>query len=105
MAPLNFALFNLREITKQMILLEGDLTTSQAYFCDECVKKRFLLIEALAEEAVHPPTKWAPLANELAVLTRRWQMAFSDGDNPLTIYEKVRKRRKALTDTVFRPCK
>jgi hypothetical protein len=104
MAPLNFALFNLREITKQMLLLE-EVLTNEDLFCTECIKRRFLLMEAMAEEAMHPHTRWASLATELAILTRRWQMAFSDGVKPLDIYYKIKSRRVALTDTVFRPFK
>jgi hypothetical protein len=104
MAPLNLALFNLREVTKHMLLLEEQLSKKDN-FCSECIKKRFLLMEAIVEEAIQPHTRWASIAIELAIQIRRWQMAFSDGVQRLVICEKVRVRRKALIDIVFRPFK
>ena len=49
--PIMNPLFNLREITKQMSLLEDHLNNPRKR-CHDCIRKHFLTIEALFEEAV-----------------------------------------------------
>ncbi|HSG19962.1 MAG TPA: hypothetical protein VLA31_04260, partial [Burkholderiaceae bacterium] len=43
--------FNLREIAKQMVLLEDHLCHPYKH-CSDCIRKHLLTIEAFAEEAV-----------------------------------------------------
>ena len=99
MTPINYYLFVIREITKQMLLIEDLLANSSS--CSKCIRKHFLLMEALAEE-VPTHSKWSSLAFELAILTRKWQIAFSDGVNSVLIVEKIGKKRKELVEIVFR---
>lgn len=49
--PVHTASFNLREVIKNMLLLEDHLFHPKKR-CVECISKHFLLIEGLAEEAV-----------------------------------------------------
>lgn len=49
--PIMNPLFNLREITKQLSLLEDHLNHPRKR-CPDCIRKHFLTIEALFEEAV-----------------------------------------------------
>lgn len=102
--PINSALFNVREITKQMLLLEDHLTDDEK-FCMDCIRKHFLMIEALAEEAIamEPRSRWTAIASELARNCRRWQTSFADGTNKAIISERIRKRRKEMVALVFDP--
>lgn len=102
--PINSALFNVREIAKQMLLLEDHLTDNDK-FCVDCIRKHMLVMEALAEEAVmmDPHSKWAKKCGELVILIRRWQIAFCDGANKLDISQKIRMVRKELVTSVFDP--
>jgi hypothetical protein len=102
MSPISLSLFKLREIVKQMVLLEDHLEEENTSSCAECIKRRFLLMEALAEE-VPQHSRWTPLATELAIQIRRWQIAFSDGVDIRIINGKIKQRRKDLVDVVFRP--
>jgi hypothetical protein len=49
--PILHPLFNLREICKQLTLLEDHLNQPQKR-CSDCIRKHFLTIEAFFEEAV-----------------------------------------------------
>jgi len=49
--PMHLSSFNVREIVKQMLLLEDHLY-HPAKRCQECIAKHFLMVEALAEEGV-----------------------------------------------------
>jgi hypothetical protein len=102
--PINSAIFNVREITKQMLLLEDHLTDDEK-FCVDCIRKHFLMIEALSEEAVQMDSrsKWASIAMSMAKQVRLWQMAFIDGSNKANISQGIRKRRKELVEMVFDP--
>lgn len=101
---INTAIFNIREISKQMLLLEEHLTDKDK-FCVDCIRKHFLTMEALSEEAVamDSHSKWAPVAANLSRQTRKWQIAFIDGVKPTTISQSIRRRRKELVEKVFDP--
>lgn len=101
---INSAIFNVREITKQMLLLEDHLTDDEKY-CVDCIRKHLLMMEALAEEAVmmDSHSRWSSVAASLARQTRKWQIAFTDGVNPVTISQSIRKRRKELVEMIFDP--
>jgi hypothetical protein len=49
--PVHSAIFNMREIVKQMILLEDHLFQKEK-LCKECINKHFLAIEGYAEEGI-----------------------------------------------------
>lgn len=100
--PINSALFNVREITKQLLLLEEHLTDPEK-FCVDCIRKHLMMVEALAEEAMtmDPRSKWTAHAHDLARLSRQIQTAFSDGVRNPILSEKIRAKRKQLVALVF----
>lgn len=49
--PLQDPLWNVREICKELTLLEGHLNNEDQR-CDDCISKHLLRCEALAEEAI-----------------------------------------------------
>jgi hypothetical protein len=95
--------FNIREICKESILLEGHLTNKRKR-CVDCIKKHFLSIEGLAEELVSLDKKQE--LNEdyynLAEMYRRIQKMYIEHENPLDIVQELRKIRKSLlTNKIF----
>jgi hypothetical protein len=102
--PINSPAFNLREITKQMLLLEDHLSDDDKY-CVDCIRKHFLVIEALAEESLtlDSTRSWGRVAADVARLTRRWQVSFIDGAAKESISQSIRKKRKELVELVFDP--
>jgi hypothetical protein len=101
---LSSAVFNVREITKQMLLLEDHLADDDKY-CVDCIRKHLLLIEALAEEAVaiDPASPWTSTVIDLAKQARAWQTMFEDGKDKHLIGQYIRERRKILIQKVFDP--
>jgi hypothetical protein len=51
MLPLMDPRFNLREVAKQLLLLEDHLAQPQRR-CNDCIRKHFAMAEALCEEAL-----------------------------------------------------
>lgn len=51
MANLSDPMYNLKEVCKQLLLLEDHLTHPEK-MCPDCIRKHTLLAEALAEEAI-----------------------------------------------------
>jgi hypothetical protein len=100
-------LFNLREVAKQMLLLEDHLGHPYK-ICPDCVRKHLLTIEALAEEATTlsgNPTNKAlqKLTEALAEKARKWMEALTDGAGVSGIAQEVRSVRKKLVPKVFDP--
>ena len=97
-------LFNLREIAKQLILLEDHLGHENKR-CPDCIQKHLLTIEALAEEAVSldQSGKVTAISNSFAEEARNWLQAFLDGTDPKTLAETIRRVRKLLTPAVCDP--
>jgi len=83
-----------------MLLVENDLSSSVAR-CDECIRRRFLLMEALAEEIMSSTTRWQSVATETAISIRRWQLAFSDNVNRQVLIGRIAKKRDTLVTLVF----
>ena len=102
--PINSALFNVREIAKQMLLLEDHLTDTEKY-CVDCIRKHFLMMEALAEEAVamDSRSKWTEECLSLAGKIRRWEIMFCDKVHKYTISQEIRATRKELVQLIFDP--
>ena len=97
--------FNMREIVKQMILLEQHLT-DQRKQCPDCICKHLLCIEALAEEAValNPTGPHAKQAARLADAARGWLVALKDDKANLpAVAQQVRAVRKAFMQQVADP--
>lgn len=91
----------MREILKQMILLEDHLFHAKKR-CPDCIKKHALTIEALAEECVTlcEPDRVIPESRRVASLVRAWHHAYEAAPNDPrvveTIANKLRMLRKEL---------
>lgn len=96
--------FNLREIVKQMTLLEDHLCHPYK-MCLDCVRKHLMTIEALAEEASSMDMQGAtiPLDEAIAELARTWMERVGDGQNVRAVAEEVRALRKRMMPSVCDP--
>jgi len=94
--------FNLREVAKQCALLEDHLF-HPAKRCSDCIRKHFLTIEALLEEAVtlDEEGQFIESLQEGAGLIRRLQALWIDGRAEEEIAQFVRKFRKTVVPDVF----
>lgn len=95
--PLNSAEFNIREIAKQLLLLEDHLADDEKY-CKDCIRKHLLMVEALAEEAVtlDPDSPWVGECRTMADRSRGWMIAFTDGVEKSVIARRIRLVRKRV---------
>jgi len=96
--------FNLREVAKQMLLLEDHLQHPYKH-CPDCIRKHLMTIEAFAEEAttLDKVGVYHDLAEGLADYARYWLEDFED-DKPLPeIAQRVREVRKKLVALVADP--
>ena len=96
--------FNLREVAKQMLLLEDHLQHPYKH-CPDCIRKHLMTIEAFAEEAtaLDKDGFYRDTAEGLAEYARRWLEEFED-DQPLQeIAQRVRAIRKNLVLQVADP--
>jgi len=89
--------FNVREIVKQMILLEQHLLETAKY-CPDCITKHLLTIEALAEEAQCLDTEGlvCDYMERLSVITKGWSAGFAAGAPPKVLGQQVRQVRKKM---------
>lgn len=102
--PINSGEFNIREITKQLILLEDHLSDDDKY-CVDCIHKHLLTVEGLAEESVamEPRGRWAEESRRLSVLARSVMMEFSDGVPKADLAQRLRTVRKKLASVTYDP--
>lgn len=96
--------FNLREITKQIILLEDHLINEKKQ-CHDCIIKHFLAIEALSEEALTlnknltKESKMYSLPDEIRILQKLW---YDNKDTKsIETAQKLRKIRKIYMEDSF----
>jgi len=96
--------FNMREIAKQLVLLEDHCLHLHKH-CPDCIRKHLLTIEALAEEAVSLDTGglYHGVASALAHSARTWMSEFQDGRSLNLIGQEVRRTRKPLVPLVCDP--
>lgn len=96
--------FNVREIAKQLILLEQHLLEKDKY-CPDCITKHLLTIEALADECqlLDSRQDWCALAVGLGRRARWWALAFAEGVSPHSIGQDVRAVRKSIAQGVLSP--
>jgi hypothetical protein len=97
-------LFNLREIAKQLLLVEDHLQHSHKV-CPDCLRKHLLTCEALAEEAITLDDEQANAAGceMLAEQVRRWLIDLADEREPREIAQSIRSFRKKLVPYVYDP--
>ena len=107
--PIMSPLFNLREICKQMSLLEDHLNNPRKR-CSDCIRKHFLTIEALFEEAVSldRELKYDELLTGKAQLIRELQAKWIDcretshsHSRHLSIAQELRSVRKEFAPLCF----
>ena len=95
---------NMRDIIKQMILLEDHLFQTQKR-CKDCIRKHFLTIEGLAEECVTlcKPQNILPEARKIAETARvfhhSWEAHPDDPRVAENLAGQIRKVRKSLMRT------
>jgi len=96
--------FNLREIAKQMVLLEDHLVHPYKH-CFDCICKHLLTIEAFAEEAVSLDTVgvYRDTGEQLAEMARLWLEQVTDGRPLAEVGQELRKVRKMLVQMVADP--
>ena len=100
--PVSNPAFNIREATKQMILLEEHLSVP-AKRCPDCIGKHLLAIEALADEAacLDKEQELGRLPGELGTLSRKAQGDLLSGADPCKVAQDIRAVRKKLLKRVF----
>lgn len=101
---LNSPEFNMREIAKQMILLEDHIANDEK-FCSDCIRKHILTIEGLSEEGLSLDTKKSMSKdfNKYASLARSWMVNHTDKKNRFLLLQHIRKERKPLMNRVYDP--
>lgn len=96
--------YNIREITKQCILLEDHLINKEKS-CYDCIIKHFLAMEALAEEALtlHKNLKQESTLNLLPTRIRELQKLWYSNPtkNSITVAQKLRQLRKEYMEDSF----
>lgn len=94
--------FNMREICKQSILLEDHLFQTEKR-CTDCIKKHFLTLEGLAEEAITLDKEDEYNLHELRLpeRLRELQKKFLQKEEPQSIAQSLRQIRKPLMARFF----
>lgn len=97
MLPVLRPAFNMREIVKQLILLEDHMFHAKKR-CPDCIKKHALTIEALAEECVTlcDPKHVIPESRRVASLVRAWHHAYESAPNDPRVVETIANRLRML---------
>lgn len=100
--PIMSPLFNMREICKQVALLEDHLNQPRKR-CPDCIRKHFLTIEALFEEAVSLDDKfeYGEYLEGKAEMCRLLQESWIDGEEEREIAQTLRKMRKDFAPLCF----
>lgn len=97
MLPVNDPKFNLKEICKQLLLLEDHLS-HPGKRCSDCIRKHLLMSEALAEEALSLGAKGETqrYAERVAKATRQLSPFLEAKGSPIQAAGAVRALRKEL---------
>jgi hypothetical protein len=105
--PVNEPDYNMRNITKQSILLEEHLAEASKY-CKSCITKHFLHIIGLAEEATWMAGRklddYPFLRDSVPFYQRtfdRWVANRDDEDVKREVLDTLRSARRALIDAYF----
>jgi len=105
--PVLDPMYNMREMCKQIILLEDHLFQKQKR-CHDCICKHFLTIEALAEEAVtldkdHKYTKeLSDLPQKIRGIARKYIKNHEDAKQPSVTAQELRGIRKGVMQKCFK---
>lgn len=103
--PVSDPAFNLRELIKQMLLLEDHLFEEQK-LCIECCNKHFLMCDGLAAEGVtlDMEKKYTEVLEEAAQICRKLQDDFNRDPSPehaKDVGAELRKERKFLMKILY----
>ena len=94
--PVSDPVYNMVNICKQSVLLEEHLNNENKR-CADCIKKHFLHIVGLAEEAVSlAGARVEPLMREAASTYDRLLRGYLDGADPVRLANECREIRKKL---------
>ena len=93
--PLMSPLYNMREVCKQIVLLEDHLNQTEKR-CPDCISKHFITIEALIEEglALDKDGKYRDKLEGRAGRIRSLQSGWASGKDPAQIAQELRAIRK-----------
>ena len=100
--PIMSPLYNMREICKQVALLEDHLNQPRKR-CPDCIRKHFLTIEALFEEAISLDKKFEydEYLDGKAEMCRLMQEEWLDGGDEQELAQKMRVMRKEFAPICF----
>lgn len=100
--PIMSPLYNMREICKQVALLEEHLNQPRKR-CPDCIRKHFLTIEALFEEAISldKDFKYDDYLDGKAEMCRLLQEEWLDGGDEQKIAQQLRTMRKEFAPICF----
>lgn len=104
--PIMDPMFNMREVSKQCLLLEDHLNTEKKR-CYDCIRKHMLIIDGLLEEAVgleHSQEKRAEyrkLHMEWINIEKMFSKNPSDPSNIDEVSKHIRSFRKPLVEKYF----
>lgn len=102
MLPLLHPLYNLREACKQAVLLEDHLFSPEKR-CPDCIRKHFLTLEALLDEALTLDSgrAYGELLAGRAGAVRELAGTWNSGADPVTVAQGLRALRKAWVPVCF----
>ena len=95
--PITDPAFNLREVSKQMILLEDHLL-NKGKLCEQCIIKHSLTIEGYLEEALclDSNDEYCDEVNDILEKFRAIEHCFISGVSPQKLAHKLRDVRKKI---------
>ncbi len=103
--PVLDPMYNMREMCKQLILLEDHLFQKEKR-CHDCICKHFLTIEALAEEAItldknHKYPELNDIPTKVRAITKKYIMNHKDTSQHAVTAQELRELRKSLMQKSF----
>jgi hypothetical protein len=103
--PVMDPMYNMREMSKQIILLEDHLFQSEKR-CNDCICKHFLTIEALAEEAItldkdHKYPELAEIPTKVRAITKKYVANKKDSEQNIKTGQELRELRKSIMQKSF----
>jgi hypothetical protein len=103
--PVMDPMYNMREMCKQIILLEDHLFQKEKR-CHDCICKHFLTIEALAEEAItldksHKYPELEEIPTKVRVITKKYISNHNEHSQHAVTGQDLRELRKGLMQKCF----
>lgn len=103
--PVLDPMYNMREMSKQLILLEDHLFQKEKR-CHDCICKHFLTIEALAEEAItldkyHKYPELNDIPTKVRTITKKYINNHKDTQQHAITAQELRELRKSIMQKSF----